>query len=185
MRLSFVRRAVALGAAALLGAGLVAGCSPDKTGGDGGAAGGSGSATASAQDLDLNKPLVKATYTVPGTVNDTVTVGVLGLEAEGNLQVLQLAFTPKFASKASDQSISLYDMLGSYSFNPQLIDRENLKIYSVVGSFESSATSTETVNNRPVYVYAVFAKPEDANKTYDVLLSDSWQPITVTAPGKK
>lgn len=181
MRPSFVRRTVALVAAAVVSAGLVAGCTSkddgDKSGGSG-SQGPSGSFTPGAQQLDLTEPVVEQTFRVPGSDKDEVTVGVLGLELDGQLQVLHLVFTPNFASQAPDAEISLGKMLDSSysSFKPSLVDRKNLKVYSVVDGFATD-TSAKTTNHQPMYVYAVFAKPADANRFFEVRINDEWQPF--------
>lgn len=184
MRPSFVRRTVALVAAVVVSAGLVTGCTEKGDGGDGGGnQGSSGSFTPGVQRLDLTKPLVEETFTVAGSEQDTVTVGVLGLEVDGKVQVLHLAFTPRFASEADDAKISLSDMVG-YSFHPELVDRNNLKVYAVVDDVKTD-TSATTVNKQPMYVYAVFAAPQDADKTFDVRLDDVRQPfVDITAESK-
>ncbi len=175
MRLSFVCRPVALVAVVVVSAGLVAGCSENGGGDDGN--GSSGSFTPGVQQLDLNDPIVQETFTVPGSDRDTVTVGVLGLESDGELQVLHLAFTPNFASESKGATISLSKMIGTYgSFSPELVDRQNQKVYSVVDSYATS-TSASAVNGQPMYVYATFAAPQNDNRAFDVRLNDVWQPF--------
>ncbi len=179
MRPSFLRRVVAAGAVVLLGVGL-AGCSDDKQGDDPAT---EGAATPGAQSLDLTKPIAEAEYTVPGSTDDKVTVGVLLLEQQGDLQMLHLVITPDFRSVAKNEEVELDDMLDAdrYSghFQPRLVDRENLKIY---GAVRQSPDSALTVNSEPLYVYAAFAAPQDDTKTYDLVIRAEWQPITIEAP---
>ncbi|MDR3068184.1 MAG: hypothetical protein LBU50_01590 [Cellulomonas sp.] len=177
MHLSFARRTVALAVAVVVSAGLVTGCSDDGQGSSGeGGEGPSGSFTPGVQQLDLNAPLVKETFQVPGSDKNTVTVGVLGLESDGQLQVLHLAFTPNFASKTATDKISLNDMLGRRNFGPDLIDRKNLKVYGVVGGLKTDIDAT-TVNNQPLYVYVTFKAPEDDDRVFDVRINSEWQPF--------
>ncbi len=180
-----VRRSVALVAAAVVSAGLVTGCT--ESGGNGndkdGGTGSTGTFTPGAQKYDLTKPIVEQSFAVPGAApdTDTVTVGVLGLESDGKLQVLHLAFTPHFTSQGSTDKISLGTMLDHYSFDPVLVDRKNLKVYSVVGDFETG-TSAVTANDQPMYVYAAFAAPEDTGTAFEVRFNDVWQPFVDITP---
>ena len=179
MRPSLARRAVALVATVIVSVGLVTGCTDDGGSDDGGSGGGqrsSGSFTPGVQQLDLNEPVVAETFAVPGSDQDTVTVGVLGLEHDDKLQVLHLAFTPNFASEAGDAKISLGKMIDYHSFSPWLVDRTNLKVYNVVDDFRTE-TSAATVNGQPMYVYAVFAAPQNDDNAFEVRFNDVWQPF--------
>ncbi|MCL2424519.1 MAG: hypothetical protein FWD11_11625 [Micrococcales bacterium] len=177
MRQSFVRRAAALFAVAVVTAGL-AGCSTsddkDKPSSD--------TSTLGAQQIDLTKTIGKTQrYPVPGVANAEVEVGVLGLRIDGDVQMLELVFTPRFGNEGKNEDITLGEMLGGYSstdFGPRLIDQKNLKIYSNV---RASPGNAKTVNFDPLYVYAVFAKPEDDNMEFDLSLIPEWPTMKVRA----
>ncbi|MCL2091292.1 MAG: hypothetical protein FWH11_08760 [Micrococcales bacterium] len=183
MRPSFARRAVALVATAIVSAGLVAGCSSSDDNSDdknkGKNSSDKSSSTPSVLQVDLTEPLTDETFTVGD--NDTVTVGVLGLEFDGELQVLHMVFTPHFTSRSRSDNISLSQMLtgdrySSAALTPRLVDRKNLKVYYAVDDFKTGG-KTETVNGHPLYVYAVFAAPEDGNRIFEVRITDAWTPF--------
>ncbi|MCL2465808.1 MAG: hypothetical protein FWF02_11380 [Micrococcales bacterium] len=175
-------RLVALVAAATITAGFVGGCTSGSTDdkSSGKDRGSNGAVTMGGQDIDLTKPVGEVvTFEVPGSPDDTVEVGVLGLKVDGKIQVLSLVLTPHFASKSRDGRVSLYAMLGETGFHPKLIDKDNLKIYSSVES--SGFLPVHTSNGQAMYVYAVFAAPEDDNTEFDLRIIDAWVPLKVKA----
>lgn len=134
------RRAVRLGAITLAAA-VLTGCSVT---GDDGAAKGSTAATsqdatkdagagntdtvgsgAGLADVSPEEIIAEQTYTVPGSPDDKVTVGVHSLVVDGEMMTLSLYFTPDFGSESDEAEISVFDMVGS-AFGPTLIDRANL-----------------------------------------------------------
>ncbi|MCL2849197.1 MAG: hypothetical protein FWE61_04005 [Micrococcales bacterium] len=190
MRPPFVRQTVALAAAVTLCSGLLVGCGGNKddgnTNGDDSTKKNSRS-SAGVLEVDLANPLATNTFDIPGSTNDRVDIGVLGLTVEGDLQVLHLVFTPHFGSENRANTISLSRMLGkkyaNAKFAPRLIDRKNLKIYHVVENFRT-ADGAEVTNGVSMYVYAVFAAPQDADAVFDLQIRDSWMPFTQVKPEK-
>ncbi|MCL2454800.1 MAG: hypothetical protein FWD18_05800 [Micrococcales bacterium] len=180
MRSSFVRRTVTLGAVVAISVTSLTACTDTDQGGTG-AAGSGPSATAGVHQVDLGAPLVSQEVPVPGSEGDTVTVGVLSLEVRGKLMILHMVFTPDFSSVAKGKEISLATMLGGRSLRAELVDTENLKVYSVVGSAATNAYSTKTVSGTPMYVWATFAAPENDNELFDVRVDDAW-PVFTSIP---
>ena len=140
---------------------------------------------AGVEDVDLEDVLVEQTVAQPDDPDDTATVGVRSLRVEGDVMVLELAVTPDFASVSDSETLSLYDIWRGVagSFQPTLLDRENLKRYQVVQggpglSFASDNVYTRTVNGQPMRAYAVFAAPEDDIEAIDVVLADAWPAFT-------
>jgi len=177
-------RTVALVAAAVVAAGLAAGCtSKDEEGGGKESSQSSDSPTLGAWEVDLTKTVGQVEeFEIPGQPGDTVEIGVLSLKVYDKVQVLNLVLTPHFASRSRDSSVWLWEMVDGPGFFPQLIDRENLKIYSAVDASNASALySIKTGNDQPLYVYAVFASPEDDNMEFGLQIIDNWPPIAVKA----
>lgn len=103
------------------------------------------------------------------------------LEVEGKVQTLNVLLTPEFEGVGKNETFSVYDMLGGTPFAPQLVDKENLKTYSVITSAKNQSITwstdgvyTKVANGEPVAVWAVFAAPEDAVESVDVVLHGSW-----------
>lgn len=121
---------------------------------------------------------------VPGSAEDTVTVSVFPLEVKGDVQVLHFVVTPHFQSVREDDEINLSEMIESLGIypGPQLIDMENLKVYSVIHPagewWMSDEFTTKTTNGRPVAAWAVFAAPEDDVDSFEVRMHESWPAFT-------
>ncbi|MCL2467170.1 MAG: hypothetical protein FWF02_04330 [Micrococcales bacterium] len=179
MNQSFIRRTAVLLAAAVVTAGLAAGCTSDDGGNKGKS---SDTSTLGAQKVDLTQTIGQTQeFPVPGKADAKVEVGVLSLKVAGDVQTLELVFTPRFANEGQNADINLGTMLGGYSgtdFGPRLIDQENLKIYSAV---RVSPGNAKTVNYEPLYVYAVFAAPKDSSLDYDLSIIAEWPPMKVRA----
>lgn len=144
--------------------------------------GGSG---AGVEDLDPEDVQVEQTVAQPDDPDDLTTVGLRSLRVEGDVMVLELVVTPDFASVSDSQTVSLHDIWQSVggTFSPTLLDRDNLKRYTVVSggpgrTFTSDSVFTRTVNGQPVRAYAVYAAPEDDIETIDVVLADVWPAFT-------
>ncbi len=122
-----------------------------------------------------------ATLTVAVDVerpNDQVTFDVQSLTVEGPTMVLRFSVTPDFASEDDSTGISLFDVYNRQRAGAffQLIDRVNLKEYSVIYDAPNFWTSddVESLNGDPMFVYAVFAAPEDDIDVVDVVFRDNW-----------
>ena len=126
--------------------------------------------------------IVSQEVAVPSSPEDTATIGIHSLTVEGDVQVLRLVITPHFESKGASDTVNVYDVFDKQKFWPQLVDMENLKVYSPVSetaqAWASDAVYTKTINDEPMVVWAVFAAPEDDNETFDVRLLDSWPAFT-------
>ncbi|MCM3659394.1 hypothetical protein M3148_00050 [Georgenia satyanarayanai] len=134
-------------------------------------------------ELDPADIVAEATYTLPGT-DDEVTVGVLPLEVDGDVMTLRLAFTPNSAGADADQPVAVYDMYpdNSFKFRPVLIDRENLKEYSLISDtgqdWSADSTALKAVNGDTVVWWGVYAAPQDDVETFDLRVRDSLPEFT-------
>ena len=166
----------------------VTGCSSgqdsDSKDKDSSADGGSGKDVAKpgVENIDPDDVIVKKEVKVPGSRENTVTVGIHSLEVEGKTQTLTMVITPHFKSAADDDPISIYDAWGENRFFPQLIDAGNLKVYSPISDtyeeWTSDSVYTETTNNQPITAWAVFKAPENDIDSVDIRLQDSWPKFT-------
>ena len=166
----------------------VTGCSSsqdsDSKDGDSSAEGASGKdgAKPGVEEVDPDDLVVKQDVRVPGSKENKVTVGVSSLEVDGKTMTLTLVVTPHFRSAADDDSISIYDSWGENKFAPQLIDTDNLKVYSPISDtydeWTSNSVYTETTNNQPVTAWAVFKAPENDIDSVDIRLQESWPKFT-------
>lgn len=185
---SFARRVAELAAVALVCVSLVGGCTESQEGGGGSGSGSarpSGSPSPRVRNVDMTTTVGDPKeLQVPGSDRDTVTVGVVGLEVDGEMQVLSLVFTPHFESRAGNDTVSLSDMLGSSTFSPRLIDRKNLEIYIPLDASTTSSSDLTTGNGQPLYVFAVFAAPQDGAVNFDLQIDDSWTSLPVSAEKK-
>ena len=103
----------------------------------------------------------------------TVKVDLLGLKRKDRLLILTAAVTPT-NSLAEPQS--LFQVLGSHTWRPTLVDTKNLKQYSVVrsgGPLSSGDLSAKAGSGQPMFVYAVFAAPPADVTTINVLFADT------------
>ena len=134
------------------------------------------------ENIDPDDVIVKKEVKVPGSRENTVTVGIHSLEVEGKTQTLTMVITPHFKSAADDDPISIYDAWGENRFFPQLIDAGNLKVYSPISDtyeeWTSDSVYTETTNNQPITAWAVFKAPENDIDSVDIRLQDSWPKFT-------
>lgn len=141
-----------------------------------------GSSQAGVENVDLDKTIVEQDVKVPGSSEDTATIGILSLKVEGKTQRLQMAVTPHFKSVDDDESVNIYDVWGTQSFSPQLVDADNLKVYSPIRDgaekWTSDAVYTTTKNEEPMLAWAVYAAPEDDLDSFDIRLYDTWPDFT-------
>jgi hypothetical protein len=144
---------------------------------------GSGSETAGAVQFDPEDVIVEQTYALGKSPEDSVTVGIQSLVVDGPVMTLTLVVTPDFTSVSNDAEVSLFDVNEETLFRPTLIDRGNLKEYSVIGTNEGRAwasdnVETRTQNGNPMRVFATFAAPEDEIDTIEVSVRNTWTPFT-------
>lgn len=137
-------------------------------------------AAAGGATLDPADAVAHAEVTLPG-VEGSIGVDLFPLETEGKVQTLNVLLTPDFPELGENEVISIYEMLGETSFSPQLIDKTNLKTYSVIASrqnqsitWSTEVVDTKTTNGETVAVWAVYAAPEDDVESLDVMLHDGW-----------
>lgn len=179
------RRALLVLASGTLLVGLVA-CGPDETGGSGpghavettaASTSGAGVATVSTDAF------VEQTVLLDGVESDTVTVGVQSLVVEGETMTLTLVYTPRLASVEADERVSLYDVLSpDDALRPVLLDRTNLKEYSVITdsgtAWTTDVSGVEVTNGTPGVFWAVYAAPQDEIDVVDIRVSSAWPEFT-------
>lgn len=187
MRLSRPRRVSATIVAGLTGLTLLTGCSALGLGGGG--SDDSGSSSGSSQEkgssgggdarvdaLDPDDVIVSETFPLTSNPDDKTTIGVQSLTVEGKTMILRLVVTPEFASVSKSEEIRLDDAFDD-EYKPRLIDRENLKVYSVIseaGTAFAAPYSRETVNFTPTQAWFAFAAPEDEIETIDLRVHPDW-----------
>jgi len=110
---------------------------------------------------------------------DTVTVGIksLSTSADGKTMVLWLVFTPQFGSLEADDTVSLFNLNDPMYMLPVLLDRQNLKRYTVVSqdsTWYTSASDTAATNGRSFEAWFLFSAPQDDVSTLELKVTDQW-----------
>ncbi|MFE7405357.1 hypothetical protein [Isoptericola sp. NPDC057559] len=153
--------------------------SNDSTTGSGEGSGegsGGGSGRPGVDFPDPDDVIADATFTVPGTEDKKVRIGVESVVVSGRTTELRLVMTPEFDD--GGQPASFYDATGEAPALT-LIDRENLKEYSVLEAdgggrwYRSDPVFTTALPGQSVGYQAFFAAPEDDITAVDVKLADS------------
>lgn len=143
---------------------------------------GSDASGAGVAETNFDDVIVKQDIKVKGSEENTATIGVLSLKVEGKVQTLRLSVTPHFDSADDDEQINIYEVWNERSFSPQLVDKDNLKVYSPIKNSSQKWTSnsfyTQTKNETPMEVWVVYAAPEDDIDTVDIRLADEWPLFT-------
>ena len=182
-------------AAGILAIGLLAGCSasgdapdPAPQAEDKSAAGEDPTASAGAASpdavparvvaVDTGNVIAEQVFKVPGS-EDAVTVGVQSLIVEGKTMKLQLVITPNLSSISDSAKTSIYRAFGETSIRPKLVDRENLKEYSLISDtgqhWSTYAADADTTNHEPVIWWGIYAAPEDENAAFDLRVIDTME----------
>lgn len=166
---------------------VLAGCSGDSDGGGGesGSSGGGGGEEstqvvndAGVEDIDLDDAVATQTVKNPGS-DIEIELRVFPLEVEGKVQTLRIAVTPKFEG---GDTVSLYRIFGQTPYSPQLVDRDNLKVYSVIRELSDSwaidEVKTDAASGETIIAWSQHAAPEDDVDSFDVLVKDGWPAFT-------
>lgn len=133
---------------------------------------------------DFGNVIVEQDVKIGGSDERTATIGVLSLKVEDEIQTLRLVVTPHIDSSEADadEKFSIYDIWNERSFSPQLVDKGNLKVYSPISDtyeeWKSDSVYTETENEKPMEIWAVYSAPQDDIKTVDIRLADNWPVFT-------
>lgn len=139
----------------------------------GSAAGGQQNAGVGVASSDTSQVLAEQDYTLPGT-QDSVKIGVQSLVVDGKTMILKMVLTPDVTSASDNEAISIYDMTGGGSsyIDPKLVDRENLKEYSLISDhadqWSTDIVTTDATNGQPVIWWGVYAAPEDDITSVDL-----------------
>ncbi|SDS25187.1 hypothetical protein SAMN04489751_1584 [Brevibacterium sandarakinum] len=171
---------VAVSAVALTGCTSPSGSDSEDSGSNDSA--GKDASGAGVAKVNFDEVIVEQDVKIGGSSEATATIGVLSLKVEGEVQTLRLAVTPHIKGAEDDERFSVYDIWNESKFSPQLVDKGNLKVYSPIStSYEqwtSDSVQTETKNETPMEVWAVFAAPQDDIDSFDIRLADSWPVFT-------
>lgn len=128
--------------------------------------------------IDTGTVIAEQEFKVPGS-QDTVTVGVQSLIVEGKTMKLQLVITPDFSSVSDTAKTSIYDAFGKTSIRPKLVDRVNLKEYSLISDtgqqWSTYAVNADTTNHEPIIWWGMYAAPEDENAVFDLRVIDTME----------
>lgn len=136
-----------------------------------------------AEEVNTSEVLVEQEYQHLGT-EDSFTIGVHSLQVEGDIMTLMLVLTPDFQSVDDSERISIYDMYDptKLSMQPVLLDRDNLKEYSMIMSngqaWSIDTVETETLNNEPVVWWGVYSAPQDDIDEVDIRIFDDMSEFT-------
>ena len=137
---------------------------------------------AGAVQFDPEDVIVEQTYALTENPDDAVTVGIQSLVVDGPAMTLTMVVTPDFSSVSDDEAVSLFDINEETLFRPTLLDRANLKEYSVITdggvAWASDNVETRTRNGTPMRVFATFAAPEDDIDAIEVSFRSVWTPFT-------
>ena len=137
---------------------------------------------AGAVQFDPEDVIVEQTYALTENPDDAVTVGIQSLVVDGPAMTLTMVVTPDFSSVSDDEAVSLFDINEETLFRPTLLDRTNLKEYSVITNggvaWASDNVETRTRNGTPMRVFATFAAPEDDIDAIEVSFRSVWTPFT-------
>lgn len=189
-----MKQVLSLGALGILTISLLSGCSTSNdepatsSSVDAGATASESGQGSPAEDsepntvsVDTSTVIAEQEYTLPGT-KDKVTFGVQSVTVDGKTMLLQMILTPDFSSVSDSKAINVYEMTGSSMFDPKLIDRENLKEYSLISetgrTWATDRVPTKTTNHEPVIWWGMYAAPEDDNEAFDLRVLDAMAEFT-------
>lgn len=129
--------------------------------------------------VDTGFVIAEQEFKVPGSSKDSVTVGVQSLIVGGRTMKLQLVITPDFSSISDSGKTSIYNAFGRTSIRPKLVDRENLKEYSLISDtgqqWSTYAVNADTTNHEPIIWWGMYAAPEDENAVFDLRVIDTME----------
>lgn len=165
---------------------LFAGCSGADTATKGTGEEPVADAGAGVEDRAAEAVVEQTVVSDPASPDDKATVGVASLTVDRETMVLRLIVTPDFSSVSDSEVVDLGEAMGVggqyFGVKLRLLDRENLKEYSVINQgFEwwaSASSEVGAVNGDPMYAFAVFAAPEDDIDSIDVRLHENWPELT-------
>ncbi|PZR53527.1 hypothetical protein DNL40_08505 [Xylanimonas oleitrophica] len=140
-----------------------------------GDAGGASADVITVEGPDPDDVIADGTFTVPGSRDDQVRVGIQRLAVEGDVMNLRLVLTPLYDNDGS--AVSVFQMFDQ-TIGIVLIDRENLKEYRAVhwtaGTWSTDAVHAKAFEGESVGYQTWFAAPVDDIDTIDVQLHASW-----------
>src|SRR5699024_11025620 len=135
-----------------------------------------GSTSAGVREIDTSQVLAEQKYQIPGT-DDSATIGVHSLVVEGDVMQLYLTFTPDYASLSDDEVATIFDLVDPMKFRPILIDRENLKEYSLIsdsGQDWSAASSSVAAANGETALWWGHTPHPRTTSTPSICVSITW-----------
>jgi hypothetical protein len=122
------------------------------------------SASQVASQVESTEVVGSATGTVEKG-NVEVAVRSLTLDPNGTTMTLRVAYTPDFVAEEGVETFGLSAMNGYFFLHPVLLDRTNLKRYSVIkGEGPQDWLANDDAKTRvgePLEYWAVYAAPED------------------------
>lgn len=129
---------------------------------------------------DPDDVIAEDTFTVPGTDRQKVRIGIQSIAVHGDVMELRLLFTPE----ENVDSLRVMDVMkNSFStVDIRLIDRENLKEYTVLesdgtgGDYKTSDQATAQLGETIGY-QAFYAAPQDDIEKVDVILDEDLPPF--------
>lgn len=130
---------------------------------------------------DLDDAVATQTVSLPGS-DEEIELRIFPIEVRDQVQVLKIAVTPTSPISGSNGTKSLFSILGNSSFRPQLTDRENLKVYSVISQgpndWSIDPVEAKAARSETIIAWAIYAAPEDDVEAFDVSVLDSWPTFT-------
>lgn len=152
---------------------------PTSESDDGGSSGVVNDAGVEVNDLDD----AVATQTVTKAGSDVeIELSVFPIEVRGDVQIVRVGVTPTSNLSNRNGTESLFGLFGNNGFRPQLIDRENLKVYSVLTDapkqWAIDPVAAKAARGETIIAWAIYAAPEDDVDVFDVMIQDGWPAFT-------
>lgn len=118
---------------------------------------------------DPPKPIAEGTYTPNGDEVESTKIELVKLQPKDNVMLAVFRFTGDGRGNAD---ASVYDLMGGRSFEPVLIDLENLEKYTIVEDLSSNSVYTEAPLGEPFYFFTAFPLPRDGVESMDLRLAE-------------
>lgn len=142
--------------------------SAQDSGGDSGDATTQTALAAGIDPEDPPKAIAEGTFKPNSDDVESTKIELVKLTPKDNVMLAVFRFT---GEGRGNQATSIFSLLGSHSFRPELIDLENLEKYSVVGDLNSDV-NTRAPLGEPMYYFTAFPLPRDGVESMDLRMTE-------------